>query len=52
MTASEFHARFGDEADFWGEAKDFPIADWQYEVANDDTRRGYWSWVISQREQF
>jgi len=29
----------------WGQHPDYPVADWQYEVANDDTRLGYWSWV-------
>lgn len=30
---------------YWGAHPDYPVADWQYEVANDDTRRGYWEWV-------
>lgn len=38
------------ERDFWGSDADFPVADWQYEVANDDTRLGYWEWVDAQRE--
>lgn len=25
----------------------FPIADWRFEVANGDTRDGYWSWVYN-----
>jgi hypothetical protein len=29
----------------WGEHPRFPVADWRYEVANDDTRQGYWEWV-------
>lgn len=29
----------------WGSNPDYPVADWQYEVANDDTRAGYWDWV-------
>jgi len=29
----------------------FPIKDWQYEVRNGDTRRGYLDWVASQQEQ-
>lgn len=34
---------------YWeGEHKDHPIADWLYEVANGDTRRGYWEWCLSQ----
>ncbi len=34
----------------WGSDPDYPVADWQYEVANDDTRLGYWEWVEAQRE--
>ncbi len=26
----------------WGEHPDFPVEDWQQEVAADDTRKGYW----------
>ncbi len=29
----------------WGEHPDHPVDDWKYEVANDDTRLGYWAWV-------
>ncbi len=35
----------------WGSDPDFPVADWQYEVANDDTRQGYWEWVEQNREE-
>jgi len=35
----------------WDEEKDFPVGDWKYEVANDDTRLGYTEWVESQKEQ-
>jgi hypothetical protein len=34
----------------WNEHKDFPLEDWQYEVANGDTRLGYWEWAIAQAE--
>lgn len=35
-----------DPSPVWAEeAPDHPIEDWQYEVANDDTRLGYWEWV-------
>lgn len=30
---------------YWGQSKKFPVKDWQYEVANGDTRHGYWDWV-------
>lgn len=29
---------------------EYPLSDWQYEVANGDTRRGYDDWVAAQRE--
>ena len=29
----------------WGEHPDFPVCDWQDEVASDETRLGYWIWV-------
>jgi hypothetical protein len=29
----------------WGEHPDFPVSDWQDEVASDETRLGYWIWV-------
>lgn len=28
----------------------FPKSDWQLEVANDDTERGYWDWVAAKIE--
>jgi len=34
----------------WGDAADYPLGDWQYEVANGYTRLGYWDWVALQRE--
>jgi hypothetical protein len=36
--------------DIWDSHKDYPLEDWQYQVANNYTRRGYWSWVRSQIE--
>jgi len=33
--------------DPWAENPDYPLADWQAEVANGDTRLGYWDWVAS-----
>lgn len=29
----------------WGSHPEHPIADWQCEVANDETRLGYWEWL-------
>ena len=34
----------------WDDDPDYPVAGWQDEVANDDTRLGYWQWVEAQRE--
>lgn len=34
----------------WEENADYPIADWKYEVANDDTRLGYWDWIENREE--
>lgn len=31
--------------DYWGSDPNFPFEDWQYEVANNATRHGYWDWV-------
>lgn len=36
-----------DEFGVWGEHPDWPVEDWQYEVANGDTRSGYWVWVFN-----
>ena len=32
----------------WAEHPDFPVEDWQHEVANDETRQSYWDWVLKQ----
>jgi hypothetical protein len=33
-----------------GEHPDFSREDWRYEVANDDTRLGYWEWAMHKVE--
>jgi len=38
------------EGMYWGQHPDHPVEDWQAEVANGDTRQGYWEWAY-QREQ-
>jgi len=38
------------ERDHWSEDPDYPVEDWQYKVANNDTRLGYWEWVRVMRE--
>jgi hypothetical protein len=35
------------EHGYWGVLEDFPVEDWQYEVANGDTRESYWGWVVN-----
>ena len=35
---------------WWWSDPDHPVADWQYAVANNDTRLGYWEWVAIMRE--
>lgn len=35
----------------WSDDPDYPSDDWKYEVANDQTRRGYLDWVAAMREQ-
>lgn len=34
----------------WDEHADYPLADWQHEVAEDNTRLGYVEWVSHQQE--
>ena len=36
--------------DYWqGEDPSYPVSDWKQEVANGDTRAGYWEWAHSAR---
>ena len=39
-----------ESAGYWEDDPDYPVADWQYEVANGDTRRGYHEWVEAKKE--
>ena len=34
----------------WEDDPEFPVEDWKYEVANGDTRLGYFEWVEHQRD--
>ncbi len=43
ITIRKLQEQYGSE---WGEHPDFPVEDWQQEVAADDTRKGYWEWVL------
>ena len=31
----------------WAEHPTYPLADWKYEVANNDTRLGYRDWLYN-----
>lgn len=35
----------------WGAHPEHPVEDWRFEVANDDTRLGYWPWVAQKIEE-
>lgn len=49
MIATNIDARLlADKYGYWNQHPEFPFADWQYEVANNDTRAGYWEWVATQ----
>lgn len=37
------------EPEFWSEDSEYPLADWQFAVAKDYTRMGYWQWVEVQK---
>lgn len=39
------------DRDPWLEYAEHPVSDWQYEVANGDTRRGYAEWVEAKMEE-
>lgn len=41
--AEQLMNEFGD----WGDHPQFPRSDWLYEVANGDTQRGYWDFVVA-----
>jgi hypothetical protein len=36
-----------EEIDYWqDEYPEYPVCDWQYEVAEGNTRLGYWEWCL------
>ena len=41
-SAEELREEFGGH---WGEHPDHKVEDWKQEVANDETRLGYWEWL-------
>lgn len=38
-------------SDYWDSDDEHPVSDWQYEVANGDTRLGYHAWLTTKREE-
>ena len=36
---------------YWAEHPRYPSADWRYEIANGDTREGYWEWCSTRAYQ-
>jgi hypothetical protein len=34
----------------WKENDKFPVADWQRDVSEDNTRLGYWDWLLGKLE--
>lgn len=52
MTAEELKAKYDAlQPDGWSQHPVFPHEDWQREVSELNTLRGYWDWVASQIEQ-
>lgn len=51
VNASTFrkHPELGD--DYWGEHPEHTLIEWQEEVTNDDTRLGYWEWVLCRTDE-
>ena len=41
----------GNPPDYWSGDPHHALEDWQYEVANNDTRSGYHEWVLNKTEQ-
>ncbi len=54
-TATRFNAgsrvEQAEAPDVWSEHPKYAVKDWQYEVANNDTRAGYAQWVEGQIEK-
>jgi hypothetical protein len=40
-----------DKYGYWGEHPEHALETWRYEVANNDTRMGYWDWVEAQESE-
>ena len=39
------------ENGYWTSHPDHPIEDWRSEIANDNTRQGYWEWAFQREEE-
>jgi len=48
MDAEDFKAAYGGH---WGEHSGHPLTEWQADVANGDTRLGYWEWVAARESE-
>jgi len=48
--AAEMEQWLDDNPGMWVAHNDYPVADWQYAVNNDDTRLGYREWLVSEAE--
>lgn len=46
-SVNELIAQFG----AWGEHRSYERAGWRYEVANGDTQRGYWDYVVAKLDE-
>lgn len=44
LTEDELNDKYSD--DKWGNHPLYPSADWRAEVDNEETRQGYWAWVL------
>jgi hypothetical protein len=45
LTAVELQDKYDSVTGGWGEHPDHTMKAWREEVANEDTRLGYWNWV-------
>lgn len=40
-----------ESVDYWNDSHpNFPVEDWKHDVANGDTRLGYWEWARNMEE--
>ena len=47
LSAEELADKYAGEDGSWGQHPIFRRQEWREELANDDTLRGYWAWVVS-----